>query len=707
MTAFPTSRRRRDGGQRLGPVLVWACLLVAAWPLPTAFAGVTGVRSLPPSLLLGPGAVVERAQMPPVDTAALILEDAELAASGRAVRPRFAAAIPRSIRPESSGNWVSLADGSELWRLRISSSEAKNLNLGMTRFELPPGAVLWVHDADGAQVYGPYTFNDRNAAGGLWTPVIVGDELEVELLAPPDTREHIDLEIGFVNHGYRTFGEPFGASDPKQGDCNIDVICPEGDAWRRQIRSVARISILGRYWCTAELVNNTAEDDRPYLLTAQHCVEDAGEAPSLVAYWNFESPQCGLLAGGSPLDNQSGATFVASWPWQIGSDFTLVELDDPPDPDFNVYYAGWDATGDVPQGVVGIHHPRADEKAISFDDDPLTRDNYYGQGSHQWRVGQWELGTTEGGSSGSCIFDSDSGLCVGTLTAGPASCFNPNGYDIYGRFDVHWTGGDTPSTRLSDWLDPLDSGALTLEGREPTGGGGGGGATKLWLIPASASTAGAQGSDWKSQITVVNPSSRTVTVQINYVAEGVSWPGIPLLDAPIAISPGTTEYIDDPLRSLNPTTGMLYVIVDDEGALVSSRTYNLVSNGETFGQGIPGVAVTAGQAASEFILPLVHSAPGAFRTNVGVVQTSAAGLTVQISAFAADGAFLASGNFTSPSGFRQINNIFRELDIDHLVVEGGWLVVRLAGPAPSFWTCYASVVDSRTNDPTYVVPVEH
>ena len=217
MTAFPTSRRRRDGGQRLGPVLVWACLLVAAWPLPTAFAGVTGVRSLPPSLLLGPGAVVERAQMPPVDTAALILEDAELAASGRAVRPRFAAAIPRSIRPESSGNWVSLADGSELWRLRISSSEAKNLNLGMTRFELPPGAVLWVHDADGAQVYGPYTFNDRNAAGGLWTPVIVGDELEVELLAPPDTREHIDLEIGFVNHGYRTFGEPSGASDHETG----------------------------------------------------------------------------------------------------------------------------------------------------------------------------------------------------------------------------------------------------------------------------------------------------------------------------------------------------------------------------------------------------------------------------------------------------------------------------------------------------------
>ena len=283
MKAFPTATRRPDVGLRLGPILVWACLFVAAWPMSTAFVGATNVRSLPPSLLLGPGAVVERAQMPPVDTAALILEDAELAASGRAVRPRFAAAIPRSIRPESSGNWVSLADGSELWRLRISSPGAKNLNLGMTRFELPPGAALWVHDADGAQVHGPYTLRDRNEAGGLWTPVIVGDELEVELLAPLGTRKHVHLEIGFVNHGYRAFGEPVGGPDPKQGDCNIDVICPEGDAWRRQIRSVARISIFGRYWCTAELVNNTAEDDRPYLLTAQHCVKNAGEAPSLVA----------------------------------------------------------------------------------------------------------------------------------------------------------------------------------------------------------------------------------------------------------------------------------------------------------------------------------------------------------------------------------------------------------------------------------------
>jgi hypothetical protein len=39
-------------------------------------------------------------------------------------------------------------------------------------------------------------------------------------------------------------------------------------------------------------------------------------------------------------------------------------------------------------------------------------------------------------------------------------------------------------------------------------------------------------------------------------------------------------------------------------------------------------------------------------------------------------------------------------------VEGGWIEVQLVGNAPAYWTCYASVIDSRTNDPTYVLPVE-
>mgnify|MGYP000706482840 CR=1 FL=1 len=40
----------------------------------------------------------------------------------------------------------------------------------------------------------------------------------------------LSLRIAAVNHGYRDFGDLTGAA-VKQGDCNNDVICPEGDAW--------------------------------------------------------------------------------------------------------------------------------------------------------------------------------------------------------------------------------------------------------------------------------------------------------------------------------------------------------------------------------------------------------------------------------------------------------------------------------------------
>lgn len=220
------------------------------------------------------------------------------------------------------------------------------------------------------------------------------------------------------------------------------------------------------FLCTGQLFNTTAEDGTPYMLTAEHCVENASQAASVVAFWNYESPTCGSLSGGSLIQNQSGATLVSLWEWRDGSDFSLILLDETPDPLFGVYYSGWDATGNIPVGSVGIHHPSGDEKAISFNDDPLDKVNYYGFGSHQWRIDQWEDGTTEGGSSGSCIFDPGNKLCVGTLTGGIASCTNPSGYDIYGRMDAHWTGDGTSAGRLSDWLDPLGTGTLTLGGRD-------------------------------------------------------------------------------------------------------------------------------------------------------------------------------------------------------------------------------------------------
>jgi subtilisin-like proprotein convertase family protein len=114
---------------------------------------------------------------------------------------------------------------------------------------------------------------------------------------------------------------------------------------------------------------------------------------------------------------------------------------------------------------VGIHHPNTDEKRISFEYDPTTTTSYLGtavpgNGTHV-RVEDWDLGTTEPGSSGSPLFDQNHRV-IGQLHGGYASCTSQTS-DWYGRFSVSWTGGGSPSSRLSDWLDPTGTGAMTVD----------------------------------------------------------------------------------------------------------------------------------------------------------------------------------------------------------------------------------------------------
>jgi len=558
-----------------------------------------------------------------------------------------------------------------------------------------------LYDTNGAMVRGPYTRADLNAEGELWTPVILGDEIVVELDLPAGVERQVNLRIARVNHGYREFGGTSTATGAtKQGSCNIDVICPEGDPWRDQIRSTARITILGAFLCTAELLNNTAEDETPYMLTAQHCVENASQATSVVVFWNYESPECGMLAGGNLSETQSGATLVSLWAWQTGSDFALIVLDDEPDPAFNVYYAGWDATGAIPPTAVGIHHPSGDEKAISFDNDPLTKNNYYGYGDHQWRVGSWDLGTTEQGSSGSCIFHGASQRCIGTLTTGSASCANPTGYDIYGRLEAHWTGNGSSSSRLSDWLDPLGVGTRVLDGRNPGGASSG----ETWLVPAAASAPGVGTSNWKTQLVVANPTSEARQARIFFVPKNTSWPGS-LLSGPHTVPAGGSLYLDDILLDRNPTTGLVYVMVDGTGTPVTTRTYNLADDGGTFGQGIPGILLDEAVASDELVLPMVHSVPGGFRTNLGLVQTSSGSMAVRVQVHSPDGTILATKGYALSSAFMQVNDVFDNMGLGSVSVEGAWLSLQLIGGSPAYWTAYASVVDHVNDDPTYILPV--
>lgn len=428
-------------------------------------------------------------ELPAIDAEKLILADLDAPKLGA---PRRIGLLSRVedlgvSNPTKRADWQRLDDGRMLWRTLIQAPGARGIDVSFSDYRLPAGAELWIRNRKGDAWHGPYTDAHNAADGRLFTPLLAGDTAVVELLVPEIKQAFVRLEIGTVTRAYRdVFPDAFEKQvAAKSGSCNVDVACPEGNPWRDQINSVAHYTFQsgGTFVCTGQLAatSNTANDTlSPTFLTAHHCVSTQAEVGSMVFYWKYESPSCrtpGSASSGSPLNKpsntaatQSGASLLAT---HAQTDFTVIRLSNAVPTAAQAYWSGWDRREASPSGSVTIHHPAGHEKRISFNDDALTVTPSCILGgtpsNTHWRVDNWELGTTEGGSSGSGLWSPDNQLLIGVLSGGEASCATIS-FDCYGRLATAWEGGGAAASRVRDWLDPASSGAQTLAGHSAMAG---------------------------------------------------------------------------------------------------------------------------------------------------------------------------------------------------------------------------------------------
>lgn len=386
-----------------------------------------------------------------------------------------------TINVESSnlskeGSWTQVSKTRFLWRISYQVKDASALSVYFEEINLNEGDQLYLYNPSKNQIIGAYT--KSNNGSYLCTPFIENETIIIEYntnnidnLLPFNISE---IGVRLQTKDQRGFG---GA-----GACEVHINCEEGANWQQEKNGIARVLVKEgnlTFWCSGTLINNARVDGTPFFLTANHCGETATEVDyaQWMFYFNYQSENCLQPIFEPEPQTISGAELLAhSYSGtNSGSDFKLLLLEQPVPDEYNPYYNGWNREESPATSGVTIHHPQGDVKMISTYAQPLISSAYNttidDPDGKYWRVYWSETenghGVTEGGSSGSPLFDSE-GLIVGSLTGGASSCTFVDSPDYYGKFNYSWgSGSTTDSTKtLSYWLDPDQTGIMSLKGTD-------------------------------------------------------------------------------------------------------------------------------------------------------------------------------------------------------------------------------------------------
>ncbi len=447
-----------------------------------AFFGTLSVQAqiseggLPPSFQPDNQAVLSGKMPAPQTLAALNVATALSEDSHNPGQNRFAAPIAVDITLEHSGTWQTLPNGDRVWLCALQSTGALGLTILFDAFKLPAGARFFAYGSN-QQVLGAYTAQSCLSSGKFLIGVIKGEKVFLELFEPASAQGQSKIStkrIDVAYDGHALNGaEDFGTSLP----CNVNVNCAAGSTWQAEKKGVARILMVfsnGEGWCSGTLIANTSNSYEPNFLTAHHC-QLIGNNPDF-SLWRFdfdyESVDCSN-PGTEPVPHSVlGSQRLA---YRQETDFMLLKLNPIP-PSYDVYFNGWNRDGNastIPPKATYIHHPDGDIKKISVDNQAVTIHPSVldwgpgfgtSPGNSHWKSIP-DVGIFQPGSSGCPIFDANKRI-VGQLHGGGWNAMDPCIIfsAFFGRFNLSWDQGSTANTRLKEWLDAANTGAVTQNG---------------------------------------------------------------------------------------------------------------------------------------------------------------------------------------------------------------------------------------------------
>ena len=428
----------------------------------------------------------------------------------------------------ASGTFAKTENGTRIWRTQVKVDGAKAMGFYYDQFKLPKGVKLYISNANGNQILGAFSNNNNNPEKTFANEAVQGSVVNLEMdIAPGVNTDEIDMHIDRVAVYFRSIEHLTQYVNLHEIDhldslfagassiCMINAICPESVNYPNQRKASFQTLIpvgQGLGACSATMINNTGNTGgtcKQYFVLATHCDGANSTASSHFDQWllryNFQQAACSPGSAIPQPNTMVGANFVARANYDgsapidnLKGDFLLLEARQAIPAAWDVVLSGWNKnpnpalTVTLPKKFIGFHHPAGDVKKTSS---AQEMEGTSLDGSTTEPTTHWGLllnsGLVAGGSSGSGLFDGDGYLIGIASVAGqafaPDSCgvnaaggqANPFDFIAYSKLAYDWDyalDGTANNRKLKPWLDPINSGVVTLNPVKsnctPLGGGG-------------------------------------------------------------------------------------------------------------------------------------------------------------------------------------------------------------------------------------------
>src|SRR5262245_9332055 len=242
-------------------------------------------------------------------------------------------------------------DGSQVIVLVIKSSGASGVGVHFRNFSLADGEEVYVYGTGANSiVFGPFTNKGPWGSDEFWSGTVDGDTIVIEFYEKTEKGGQ-GFDVFEISHILTELDWRLRSHEPDVLPCQVDASC-YGDAEKNAVGRIL-FNDNGMYVCTGTLLNNLAQDQTPYFLTANHCVSTEAIAQTVEVYWFYQTTSCnsGVLRtwGYSP----PGANLLAT---QRSNDFSLLRLQH--NAPGGAWFSGWTSAAQ-PTGtaVFGLHHP--------------------------------------------------------------------------------------------------------------------------------------------------------------------------------------------------------------------------------------------------------------------------------------------------------------------------------------------------------------